>query len=523
MPPFRLLGALLALLLGCGAAAAGEWHETDCPPGTGHGPDDRVLRCGIFTPGGARAQAGQVPVRLLVNIFHAQAYPAARLAPVVYLSGGPGQDVDLGTPAGVARWQAYLRSTLSWAEGRDVIVVGQRGLSRGLSPFDPPRVPDMECRSLADPRIWLGARERPDMAADAVETSRIGLAACLRELTATGFDLAAYDTVQSATDLAELRAALGIRAWVVFGVSYGTRLGLELIRQDGAGVEAAVLDSVFPPQVTDHWTDAAPFDRALERMLAACRADAPCAAAYPDLGARLDGLLARLAAAPMPLRLNPAGDIPELWIRLDDAALLDMIFTQLYWVWEMERLPRAIDALDRGELDTFRRLLVTPYVEAGAAEGWSYGLQIAVSCNDDGAWFAPEKIAAQQAAHPRLASWIGQAGGFPLCEGWPMRPRSDGFSEPVVSDVPVLLMAGDLDPVTPPDYAQRAAEGLSRSEVHVAPGSGHSVLDQDPCARGLVEDFLARVATGEAAEEPGRKWFPDEDCAGTPVLLFDLP
>ncbi len=66
-------------------------------------------------------------------------------------------------------------------------------------------------------------------------------------LTADGVDLTSYNTSTLAADAIDVRTALGIDRWNVLGISYGTRVALELMRQDSDGVDAAVLDGVYPP------------------------------------------------------------------------------------------------------------------------------------------------------------------------------------------------------------------------------------------------------------------------------------
>jgi pimeloyl-ACP methyl ester carboxylesterase len=76
-----------------------------------------------------------------------------------------------------------------------------------------------------------------------------------------------------------------------------------------------------------------------------------------------------------------------------------------------------------------------------------------------------------------------------MCASWPRGPIKAGFKEPVVSAKPVLLLSGELDPITPPEYAARAAATLSNSRHIVAPGQGHTVLARG-CIPKLAAEFL---------------------------------
>lgn len=459
------------------AAADGVWHDIGCPWQPEGG---RRLDCGVLEVPENRADPLSRTIYLHVRIFRARR--PSGLPPVLFLNGGPGQAMDFEDAEGVAGWADYLDRVMPWSGERDVILPAQRGtLVRGVG---------LACPELGDPRVYLGATERPGPPTDWVANLRRADSDCRARLGRQGHDLAGYSTTENARDMVALRRALGVGQWMLYGVSYGTRLGFEILRQDPGGVWAAVFDSVFPPQVTAHWHDPAPFVAALGALIANCAADPLCDRAFPDLGRRLDRLLERLAEAPLPIHVDdPGGRLPRLYFHLDDTVLIDMIFSALYWRDGIEALPLAIDALDRGDVARFREVLAEPWVFDPLFAGWAHGMQAAVTCNDDFAFFDPDALRAAMARYPRLSRWLGLALRLPACDGWPVRPRDSGFARPVSSAVPVLMLAGALDPVTPPAYAEAALAHLPRGQLHVVPGAAHSVLDSAPCARALVARF----------------------------------
>lgn len=76
------------------------------------------------------------------------------------------------------------------------------------------------------------------------------------------------------------------------------------------------------------------------------------------------------------------------------------------------------------------------------------------------------------------------------CGIWPQGPVPENFNEPVGGDVPVLLLSGELDPVTPPEYADRVAAHFDRATHLVAPGQAHIVATRG-CIGDLVSEFIA--------------------------------
>jgi len=75
------------------------------------------------------------------------------------------------------------------------------------------------------------------------------------------------------------------------------------------------------------------------------------------------------------------------------------------------------------------------------------------------------------------------------CALWPKGEVPQGFHQPVASDVPLLLMAGERDPVTPPAYAAQAAASFPNSLNLVARGQSHSVL-RNVCLQEVATAFI---------------------------------
>ena len=74
------------------------------------------------------------------------------------------------------------------------------------------------------------------------------------------------------------------------------------------------------------------------------------------------------------------------------------------------------------------------------------------------------------------------------CDGWPRPAVPGNFYAPVVSDKPVLILSGGLDPVTPPAAGEEVARTLLHSRHIVAAGYGH-IVSPHACAPRLIEKF----------------------------------
>jgi len=480
-----------AFALGLGLAAAGmgvgEAARHELGP---FRPPDVTLANGArlerrpcdFDPGGwgARASCARlVPSdtagSLAVVILHAPAWVRDE-TPVLYLSGGPGQATGLGAGS-LARWRAW-RDALG--HDGDLVLFDQRGTGDSYPRLDCPeseRILRRELREARAPRETF-----PEEAA--------ALLACRDRLARQGIDLRRYTTERSAQDVAELLEALGGRAWNLYGVSYGTRLALRVLAAHPERIRSVIVDSVYPPDVDSFATWPAVLDGALETLLGGCAADARCADAYPALETTLGALLVQARATPLRFKVSDPEAGPALEVALDDHRLVALLFDALYRWERIPELPRRIAAA-AGDPQAALGPLVEDFVSALLDPEASDLAYYAVECQDAPARPARAEQLARAAAHPRVERYVRDDWDLDPCRVLALAPAPPARFAPVVSKTPVLLLAGEYDPVTPVAWAKHAAEGLANGQLHVSPGMAHGVLDADACATEVARAFLA--------------------------------
>ncbi len=423
--------------------------------------------CGTLTVPEDRSRPDGRQIGLAVARLPA-ASPTPRPDPLVYLTGGPG---------GPALASAAQLADLGLNRDRDVLFLAQRGTMHadpylscpeidefqttqtGLSPLDPATAP---------------------LDVEATQT-------CRNRLAGGGSDLGAYDTAENAADVADLRVALGLDEWNVYGVSYGSDLALSVLRDHPDGVRSVVLDSVVPTQsniIGEFWPNAAEGYRAL---LDACAAQPGCAGAYPGLADEFTATVNRLAAAPLTV------DLPGGRVVIDGYTLANLVIQMSLAAGTFAGLPALIHAMAGGDgvpAATALAGTITPPSLIG------YGLSYGVFCGEDTAFTDREQVRADaKAALPQfpdtVLSLVPQAARiFDDCDVWDVPAADSRVHDTTTSDVPTLLLAGSLDAVTPPSRARAAAETLSRSDVLVFPGLGHDVLQSSQCAPAVTVGFL---------------------------------
>ncbi|MBI2254923.1 MAG: alpha/beta fold hydrolase [Proteobacteria bacterium] len=408
----------------------------------------------------------------------------SRPDPVIYLAGGPGDGAWLDDER-IAWWWDFVAST-DWARKRDLILFDQRG-----SGLVQPRI---DCPEIEKIAIDVLASTDDAVAAD---LQRNAAAACGQRLLGEGFNPGAYTSRDGAADIHDLYAALKVPAWNVYGLSYGTRLALEYMRQYPGDIRSVLLDSVLPPEAQFLEDDASTTDRAFRMIFNACARQPDCAKAYGDLERRLTALVRRLDMKPLALqRPSPTGH-GTIKVMVNGELLISRLFNLLYNRADIESVPQLIDLYDRDERDAIERDIdsfVTDYV---GREDFGDAMFMAVHCQEEVPFNDMEKAIAAYRRYPLLAGLAvgGEAGSFAAtCASWrktlPVQPLRQTDTEPVASDLPTLIFSGLFDPVTPPVYGRMAASHLVNGFYLEFDGYGHDLIGNDPCANTIYERFL---------------------------------
>jgi pimeloyl-ACP methyl ester carboxylesterase len=470
--PSRNILSVLACVLLCGSAIAEEvvprFEPAACPFEGAEDRDD--VRCGyLVVPENRSVPAGRT-LRLAVAVLKSSGTDP-QLDPLVFLSGGPGGPSVKYTIARLDSpfWNRYRAK-------RDLVFYDQRGT--GFS--DPEFCQEMTFSLSTATFRGLSAADRKAFVVEAVD-------ACRKKMLAQGIDLASYNTAISAQDLDDLRRALGHEQWNLFGGSYGTRLALTAMRDAPAGIRSVVLDSVWPPN--------APIGESKERLMRSlnlafgqCAANADCRAAFPNLRRDFFSALNDFEAKPMTLEMGDRERFPDGRIVIDGNLLAWGMFQGFYdesFVKVFPLIVRELGARNEKVLTALADGLVQELDVSG-------GLQYSVECYEWIARVSPEMAEADRLKHPELDVWQAYADEREVCDAWHDHRAAESALQAVHSEIPVLIFAGEFDPITPPDFGRLAASTLPRSTFIEAPGTGHGVVPYSECAMNIMDVFLDR-------------------------------
>ena len=399
--------------------------------------------------------------------------------PVVYLEGGPGGDAFAGLEFSLAeQWGELINA-------HPLVVFSQRGSS--LSDVD------LVCEEVIDESLSILEQE-PDAETES-DQQVSALRECVDRTIGEGADLTAYNTVSSANDAEAIRIALGIDEWHIFGISYGTRLGQELLRTHPDGIASAVLDSVQPtdPALGSLAVVPQTFEGALERFYVGCAESDQCASEFPDLEERLRAVIDQVAADPVEVEALNQLDGQSYDAIIDDSRLSGIVFNALYSPSIFGALPTLVEELEAGDTTTLATLVG---LQVTNAEFISNGQFSAVMCHDYLAEFVTEADFEEGLTgdvffdETFAQSSSGLSGLQETCDVVGSGVADSSVTELVESDIPTLLLSGEYDPITPPSFADAIAEGLSNHQNVVHPNQGHAVTT-DECGMAIALDFLA--------------------------------
>jgi pimeloyl-ACP methyl ester carboxylesterase len=379
--------------------------------------------------------------------------------PVFELAGGPGQGTASIAPI-------YTGSLLR--RNRDFVLVDQRGTGRS-NPLD--------CTLFGDPSdLRLAARS--SFPVDTIKECRAKLE--------TIADLTQYTTAAFADDLNEIRQWLGYAKINLIGGSYGTRMAQVYWRRHPETVRSVVLIAVAPVDMYIPLRHAYAGQRALDLLLAECASQPECKTAFPDTKAELKALKDRIdKGVTVTVTNRQTGEKQE--VRPVWGVVAEGIRFLMYGP-EVENLPLQIHKAAQGDLAPLVQMAIENGVDIDAA--LATGLEYSVTCAED-LPFITEEMARKETAGTLLGDFrVRQQKA--ACEVWPRGKVPADIHELVHSDVPVLLISGERDSVTPPEYAEHASLYMTnRLHVIIRRGS-HGGAGE--CTDNLIRDFVERAS-----------------------------
>jgi pimeloyl-ACP methyl ester carboxylesterase len=459
------LPSLALTVLALAATFAADAGAATVEPARLHGCDlglARKLRCGHVTVPLRRADPALGTTKVAFAIRTRSDRNRPSLGTIMAMDGGPGY---ASTSAPFARSLAAVLAPL--LRRYDLVFFDERGTGRS----DVVNCPDLQAGLVPEP---------------------IAIGECANQL---GPSFAAYTTGEAADDLDVVRRALGLGRVFFYGDSYGTLFGQAYAARYPGSLRGLVLDSAYPANDRYYRTL---LPAARNGLKIACRRSPDCSGnpaeryarvvrRFHRVGRSTDGLLSFL--------LQAGTLAPRSYLSLDEG-------DRRFLAGEPRRLNRLIAPGPPGH---------------GPLSEFSYGLEIAVECNDYPLLWdrslpgVDERInqlagATLTAIDPRYFTpfsrreyLFSDAAHLTNCLNWPV-PPAGGLEPPVPAgwraptSFPTLILAGEVDDITSVKEAREVKARFPRSDLYVVPDRGHASSLYFPFrspAVGVIRKFIA--------------------------------
>ncbi len=492
---YLLIPMLLVLAAGCTPAPnpdIGRYEPIECPVDL---PDEagsaREVACGLISVPERHERPHGPVIKLAVAQFKSP-NPEAAPDPLVLNNGGPGDSNFEG-------FFPVLASPLGDAllAQRDVVIIELRGLYHSK--------PNLVCEEVFEAQLDMVGKDikGPEANEILLDAMRRSQARFVEE----GIDLPAYNHIEMAADIDLVLTKLGYDRFNLFGTSAGTMVAQDVMHGSPERLRAVVMNAAVPngPALFEQmFLNAA---ASLEQYFNMCEADEACATAYPNIEARFFDMLAELNRSPIELEVvNPASG-EETTLVLNGDKVSSWVFASMYWNTQI------IHSLDRFTKGDFAEIQNGPNIFFPMPRfAYALGYTAVIAAN-------PDFTAADHQIAERYRPFVDGLALFfsprlmeATRELWTGDHLPSEKPEPLVSDVPTLMMNGALDHVLPNENLGELASGLSRGHLFVFEGVAHAPVDVGDCALNMLMAFLADPSGA-----------PDTSCMADYSHTFVLP
>jgi pimeloyl-ACP methyl ester carboxylesterase len=369
------------------------------------------------------------------------------------LAGGPGQAAVETYPQVSSAFRKILKY-------RDVVLVDQRGTGQSNA---------LKCNF--DESLQEKLLEDEELVYDAIRD-------CVTHLDA---DTQFYTTTESIKDLEEVRKALNIKQWNLLGISYGTRKALTYMKMYPDSIRAVILDGVVPQQEPLAQSHEKNLLNALRKQFEQCNEQIACQEAFGDIEQQMWQLLDEVEQTKPKIRLQNfmTGNFEEVDVSKESLAIAIRMFS--YSANTARLLPLMIAKAKHGQLET---LASQANMISGLLQESMSNVELSIICAEDLPFYRENAIGDHNLFGENFVQKMKKS-----CSAWPHATVDNSFKDPVVSDIPTLLLSGEFDPVTPPEFAKLTMETLSHAQHLVAKGQGHNIFPLG-CIPRIITDFI---------------------------------
>jgi pimeloyl-ACP methyl ester carboxylesterase len=414
------------------------------------------VRCGTYEVFEDRSTKSGRTIKLKIVVLKSL---GAKPAPdaVFPLHGGP------GAPAtGLVELAKGVLGTVR--QDHDLVFVDQRGTG-GSNP--------LTCDVADD------AKDLTSFFGDILPPDKVR--AC-REKLQEHADLRLYTTPIAMDDLDEVRAALGYNKIDLVGLSYGTIASQVYMRQHPEHVRSAFLVGVVTPNMKQPLLFPRSAQHAMDLLFADCSADETCHSAFPRLQEEFGAVLSRFNNGPPTVEMIDPVSKKRVQVKLSRSRFVEGIRLAMYSTDSQQFVPKIIHQAYENDYVPFEVAAV--HLSPGAEV--SRGVYFTITCSE-GVPF----ITAKELVDETQNTYVGPERverHITACKDWPKGNIPPSYIELVKSDLPVLMISGEVDGSSPTWFGENALKLLPNGRQLKIRYLGHQF--EGKCLRGIFTSFI---------------------------------
>ena len=386
--------------------------------------------------------------------------------PVLYTAGGPG--------ASSLRGVRFIHNR-AFTKDRDYIAFEQRGTEFAL--------PRLDCFEVSDA---IKESYRKNLNRDSMILT--GVKACRKRLAAQGIDLSAYNTIENATDIEDLRRALNIDSINLIGISYSGGLMMTVMRNYPQHIRSVVLDSALPGFVNYEEDAMFSINEAFNKIFSNCDRDSTNKALYGDMKQRFQQYFASIGGKSFYLDYKEKDKPDSMRIKYTRDELIDLLVNKLQSNRELKNVPYIMNQLIADKHQAYMKEYFDGIFSSGNS---SNGMRYSMYCSEQIAYASQPVIDKQDIFFPYLAGYHFNDVNHRMCNCWNVKPVAPIAKTPVYSNIPVLLGSGDTDPYCRPYYNDVIHHYMPNSQRLLFTDKTHGPTLNTREGDELIAQFLA--------------------------------
>jgi pimeloyl-ACP methyl ester carboxylesterase len=379
-----------------------------------------ISKCGyLIVPENRQQPAG----RTIKLPFVYVSKTAADSNVTLFTTGGPGYST-------IANFTA-INASSDYLQFGGFIVFDQRGSKRSMPCLDCPEVD-----------VALIRAYKENSSKDSLRL--VAIKQCRKRLATEGINLSAYNTIESAADINDLRLALKIDSLNLLGISSSGGLMLTVARNHPEGVKRLILNSPLPGYVNYEEDALLNINEALDQVFANCEADSLDKNTYGNLRERFHRYFAGITEKTFTIAYTEKGSSQKLPIHYTKNELLDAILNRLNR-WQIKTVPFVMNEMINGRHEEYVKEILDDVFKGN--QGLSHGMRYAIYCSEQIAYARKDLIKKQDSLVPWLAGYAFNDVDHAICDCWKVKPEPAIAKTPVYSRVPAFIAAPGAHPV----------------------------------------------------------------------------